>query len=241
MAGLRPAARHVRRAPRRDRTRDGLHEQRREWQQPARSRNDVHARAHVGGRRRRGIHPGDRLRLPLVQDPVLAGVRAPAGPAGADPGDRRWRRWVRALDRARSLHVPVQRTRQDPDDHRARELPREPPGQARLAARDPRGVPARRAATDPGDAPARPRDVAGVRGDPGRHALDVGGQPPVARWPGGRGRGDGADRVDIHPARLPEGASDLLPQSHTRTSRAPDTSCTSRRSRSARVGGSDAA
>ena len=40
----------------------------------------------------------------------------------ADARDRRRHRRLRALDHRRSAHVPVQRARQDPHDHRAREL-----------------------------------------------------------------------------------------------------------------------
>ncbi len=52
----------------------------------------------------------------------------------------------------------------------------------------------------PGHAPARPRDVARLRGDPGRHALDVRREPALARRPGGWCHRHGADRLDVHPA-----------------------------------------
>ena len=50
------------------------------------------------------------------------------------------------------------------------------------------------------------------------------------------GPGDDPGRVDVPPARLPEAAPHVVPQPDTRTSRAPATSSTSRRSRSARAG-----
>ena len=92
-----------------------------------------------------------------------------------------------------------------------------------------------------GHAPARPRDLARVRRDPRRDALDVGRQPEVAGGAGRRGHRDGPDRVDLHPARLPEGAPDARSSTRRRTSRTRATSSTSRRSRSARVAGSGGA
>ena len=111
-------------------------------------------------------------------------------------------------------------------------------GQARLAAVDRRGVPPRRSAARPGHAPAGPRDLARVRRDPRRDALDVRRQPSLAGRPRGRRRGDGPDRVDVPPARLPEGAPDRRSSTRTPTSRAPASSSTRRRSRSGRAGSS---
>ena len=72
-------------------------------------------------------------------------------------------------------------------------------------------------------------------GDPGRDALDVGREPEVAARAGGRGAGDRPDRVDLRPARLPEGPADRVPVPGQGHLRAPATSSTSRRSRSARA------
>ena len=125
------------------------------------------------GDRGRRLHRRDGVRLSLAQDPRVADLRPPARAARADAGHRRRRRQLGALDRDRPVHVPVQRARQDPHDHRPGELPRGAPGPPRLARVDPRCLPARRAAAGAGDAPAGPRDVARLRRDPGRHALDV--------------------------------------------------------------------
>ena len=68
--------------------------------------------------------------------------------------------------------------------------------QARFAARDPGGLRARRTAVGARHAPAGPRHVAGLRGDPCRHALDVGCEPHAgsvrsqqgsSRWSRSRG------------------------------------------------------
>ena len=69
-----------------------------------------------------------------------------------------------ALGRARPVHVPVQRARQDPDDRRARATTwsRED-GKLDSLRTHPRRVPPRRAAARPRDAAARPRDLARVR------------------------------------------------------------------------------
>ena len=95
LARVRPAARRLRGAARRDRAGHGLHEQRRERLDAARGGHDVHARPDVGRDRGDRVHPRDGLRLPLAQDAVLAGLRAPARPARADAGDRRRRRRTR--------------------------------------------------------------------------------------------------------------------------------------------------
>ena len=65
----------------------------------------------------------DGLRLPLAPDACLADLRPPDRPARPDPGDRQRRRQLVALGHDRSADLPVQRDRQDPDDHRARQLP----------------------------------------------------------------------------------------------------------------------
>ena len=87
---------------------------------PARGRHDVHPRPDVGRHRRRRLRPRDGLRLPLAPDPCLADLRPPARPARPDPGDRQRRRRLVALGHDRPADLPVQRDRQDPDDHRPR-------------------------------------------------------------------------------------------------------------------------
>ena len=103
---------------------------------------DLQPRPDVGGHRRRRVHRRDGLRLPLAQDPGLAHLRHPDRSAGRDPGGRRWRRRIRALDLDRSARFPVQRDRQDPHDHRACQLPVGARGAPRLAVPDHRCLPA---------------------------------------------------------------------------------------------------
>ena len=109
----------------------------------------------------------------------------------------RRRRRLGALDLHRTPGVPVQRDRQDPDDHRPGQLSGGPRGTAGLAAPDPRRVPPGGSAARAGHAPARPRHVARVRGHPRRDALDVRREPALAdgprpspswRWSRSRGR-----------------------------------------------------
>ena len=85
-----------------------------------------------------------------------------------------------------------------------------------LGAMPPHGA-ARRAR----HAPAGPRDLARPRGDPRRHAVHVRGQPALAARHGARRARRDPDRLDLHPARLPEGPDPLVPQSRARTHRAP--------------------
>ena len=99
--------------------------------------------------------------------------------------DRRRRRRLGAMGRDRAAHLPVQRDRQDPDDRRARELPDVAQPALGLARLDPRRLRARRPAARARHAPARPRDVARVRRDPRRHALDVRVRA-CAGWPSSR-------------------------------------------------------
>ena len=131
----------------------------------------------------------------------------------ADPRDRRRRRRVGALGLDRPADVPVQRDRQDPDDRRARELPRG----------------ARRASS------TRCRSILGACLLVGPPLVLVMLQPDLGtslvfgailagmlfmsgaslRWltrPRGRRRRDGPDRLDVPPARLPEGAADRVPR-----------------------------
>ena len=192
--------------------------------------DDVQSRADVGGDRGRRVHRRDGLRLPLAQDPGLADLWHPARSADRDSRHRRRRRRVGALGVDRAARIPVQRDRQDPDDHRPGQLPGGPRRALGLALPDHRCLPAGRSAAAPGHAPAGPRNVARVRRDPRRDALDVRGEPALADGPRRRGRGDGPDRVDVPAARLPEGAPDRASSTRTRTSRAPASSSTRPRS-----------
>ena len=114
-------------------------------------------------------------------------------------------RWV--VDRAADL--PVQRARQDPDDHRPGELPGGAAGPARLAAVDPRRLPAGRSAAGSWSCSSR---TSGPRSSSRRSSPGCSGcrAPASAGWPSLAvgGRRDGPDRVDVRPARLPEAAPD---------------------------------
>ena len=179
---------------------------------PAGSGDHLHPWAHLGGHRDRGLRPRDRVRLPLAEDARLADLRPPAGPARADPGDRPWRRRFRSMDHVRRVHVPVQRTCQGPDDHRARELPGIPAGPARFPAVHPGGLRPGHTALRPGHAPTGPRDVAGLRRDPHRDALDIRGQPQMADRARCTRDRHGSVGLDVRPAGLPEEAPGIVPE-----------------------------
>ena len=87
------------------------------------------------------------------------------------------------------------------------------------------------------DAPAGPRDLAGLRRDPRRDAVDVRREPEVAGRARRRRHRPRADRLDLHPARLPEAAAALVPRRQPGYQGLPATSSTRRRSRSARGAG----
>ena len=112
-------------AARRDRPRDGLHEQRRGRRGPARGRHDVQPRADVGRRSRSSSSSlataFDYRWLKTLAWPIYG---APARAARPHARDRRRRRRIGALGHDRPADLPVQRDRQDPDDHRPRQLPR---------------------------------------------------------------------------------------------------------------------
>ena len=97
---------------------------------PLEAEHDFSRGPDVGRHRRRRLHRRDGLRLPLAEDPRLADLRPPARAPGPHPGHRRRGRRLGALGRRRAAHLPVQRDRQDPDDHRAGQLP----GRARRAS-----------------------------------------------------------------------------------------------------------
>ena len=134
------------------------------------------------------------------------------------------------------LPVPVQRARQDPDDRRARHLPGPARSQPRFALVDPRCRADRGAAGHAGPAPAGPRHFARVRGDPGRNAVHVRGQPEVAcrPWPPWRSPPFRSSGRTCFATTRNSGCSASSTQAPTR--RARDSSSSSRRVPFRRVG-----
>ena len=86
----------------------------------------VRPRVDVDGHCTRGFHRGHDVRLPLAPHLRLAHLLHQRGPLDPHPALRHqyWRRWhLGSMDRRGGFPIPVQRARQDPDDHRLRRVP----------------------------------------------------------------------------------------------------------------------
>ena len=166
---------------------------------PLEAGTDVHPRPDVGRHRRRRLHRSPPRSTTAGSRPWPGrSTRLQLGLLVLTLADRRRRRRIRSLDRVRPVHVPVQRAREDPDDHRAGPTTSRA---ARAGSIHCATILGACVLVGPplaaGDAPAGPRDVARLRGDPRRDALDVGREPEVAgrprrrrssRWSRSRGR-----------------------------------------------------
>ena len=206
----------------------------------ARHADHVRPRPDVGRARGRRVHRRDRVRLPLAQDARLADLRPPPRAAGPDPRDRQRRRRRR---RAGSRSAPF--TFQFSELAKIlmiivlAQLPRQRGTASSIRCARSSGaclliVPAAR----PRHAPAGPRDVARLRRDPRRDAVDVRGEPQVAGRAGRRRSSRSSRSPGPTSCATTRSSGSSRSSTPTRTSRAPATSSTRRRSRSARAGGS---